>query len=190
MRIAVRTGLMVVGVALGALLTPQAAHAQDDPTITVTPSSGLRDGQTVTVSGAGFDPGAVRWPGTVCRAEVLALLPSTVDINSLCGAASLVQVTPNATGAFSTPMVVFQVQRTFLGGAIDCGQSDCVVLFLELVGPAQQLTGSAAARISFGPDVPTTKAQCKNGGWRNLANDQGQSFRNQGGCVSSVASQK
>jgi hypothetical protein len=34
--------------------------------------------------------------------------------------------------------------------------------------------------------VPTDKDQCKNGGWRNLADDQGQPFKNQGQCVSFV----
>jgi hypothetical protein len=38
--------------------------------------------------------------------------------------------------------------------------------------------------------VPQTKADCKNGGWRNLANDQGQPFRNQGQCVSDVTAHR
>ena len=32
------------------------------------------------------------------------------------------------------------------------------------------------------PPVPTTKAQCKNGGWRNYSG-----FKNQGDCVSFIA---
>jgi hypothetical protein len=34
--------------------------------------------------------------------------------------------------------------------------------------------------------VPTDKDQCKNGGWQNLADDQGEPFKNQGQCVSFV----
>jgi hypothetical protein len=34
--------------------------------------------------------------------------------------------------------------------------------------------------------VPTDKDQCKKGGWRNLADDQGEPFKNQGQCVSFV----
>jgi hypothetical protein len=34
--------------------------------------------------------------------------------------------------------------------------------------------------------VPTDKDQCKRGGWRNLANMEGEPFRNQGQCVSFV----
>jgi acetyl esterase/lipase len=37
------------------------------------------------------------------------------------------------------------------------------------------------------PAVPTSKADCKHGGWRNVVSDRGQSFRNQGQCVSFVA---
>jgi hypothetical protein len=34
--------------------------------------------------------------------------------------------------------------------------------------------------------VPTDKDQCKKGGWQNLADDQGEPFKNQGQCVSFV----
>lgn len=35
--------------------------------------------------------------------------------------------------------------------------------------------------------VPTSKGQCKNGGWQNLADNDGNTFKNQGDCVSFVA---
>ncbi len=38
--------------------------------------------------------------------------------------------------------------------------------------------------------TPTTRAACKNGGWRNFANDQGQPFRDQGQCVSYVVAHR
>lgn len=37
--------------------------------------------------------------------------------------------------------------------------------------------------------VPTSKDQCKKGGWQNFADDEGNVFKNQGDCVSFVASQ-
>jgi hypothetical protein len=37
--------------------------------------------------------------------------------------------------------------------------------------------------------VAVTKDQCKKGGWQNLADDEGNAFKNQGDCVSFVASQ-
>jgi hypothetical protein len=45
--------------------------------------------------------------------------------------------------------------------------------------------------VLFTYEVPvaTTKDQCKNGGWMNLADNNGNSFKNQGDCVSFVASQ-
>jgi hypothetical protein len=44
--------------------------------------------------------------------------------------------------------------------------------------------------VEVGPRTATTKADCKNGGWRNLANDQGEPFRNQGRCVSYVVAHR
>jgi hypothetical protein len=35
-------------------------------------------------------------------------------------------------------------------------------------------------------DVPQSSSDCKNGGWRNVTDDAGQPFRNQGQCVSFV----
>lgn len=37
---------------------------------------------------------------------------------------------------------------------------------------------------TFEPNVPTSKDQCKQGGWQNLENANGQPFKNQGQCVS------
>jgi hypothetical protein len=42
---------------------------------------------------------------------------------------------------------------------------------------ANALTHSSGAR------VPTTRADCMHGGWRDLVDDQGRQFRNQGDCV-------
>ncbi len=38
------------------------------------------------------------------------------------------------------------------------------------------------------PEVPTTQEACKNGGWQTLVDNNGNAFRNQGQCVSFVAS--
>ena len=45
-------------------------------------------------------------------------------------------------------------------------------------------------RIASTARTPTSKQACKKGGWRNLANDQGQPFRNQGQCVSFVVAHR
>ena len=191
MHLRVRAVLAVVGAVLVLVVfMPPGAQAQEGRSITVTPNTGLDDGQAVTVAGSGFDPDAGRWAGTVCLAEILNLLPSPTQINSLCGATSVVQPTPNATGAFSTTMVVHQVQPNFTGGTIDCRLSGCVVLFIDLSRDVLALSGWAEAEITFGSPTPLSKADCKNGGWRNLANDQGRSFRNQGQCVSYVVAHR
>ena len=45
------------------------------------------------------------------------------------------------------------------------------------------------SRLDLGaPPQPDTKDDCKNGGWMSLGDDQGNSFANQGDCVSFVAS--
>jgi hypothetical protein len=42
---------------------------------------------------------------------------------------------------------------------------------------------SEAATVPCSSPLPTTKEQCKNGGWKNY----GTKFKNQGDCVSFVA---
>lgn len=50
------------------------------------------------------------------------------------------------------------------------------------VGDVFTITGT----LTTPPPVPTDKNQCKDGGWQDLADNQGQPFRNQGQCVSFV----
>jgi hypothetical protein len=45
-------------------------------------------------------------------------------------------------------------------------------------------TGSLTAQVDL---VPTSKAACKNGGWQELTDNNGTAFKNQGDCVSYVA---
>jgi hypothetical protein len=45
-------------------------------------------------------------------------------------------------------------------------------------------TGSVTAVITF---VATDKSQCKDGGWQTLTDANGTPFKNQGDCVSYVA---
>ncbi len=52
---------------------------------------------------------------------------------------------------------------------------------------AATANGTITATLVLSPHTPQFKAECKNGGWRTLANDRGQAFRNQGQCVSFVA---
>jgi hypothetical protein len=47
--------------------------------------------------------------------------------------------------------------------------------------------GTVSGALQLPSATPSTKADCTNGGWRSLGDDQGQPFRNQGQCVRSVA---
>jgi len=67
-----------------------------------------------------------------------------------------------------------------------CDFIGCVVpgaWFESLVGADQHFRTYVAAL-----PVPTTKKDCENGGWRNVADDHGVPFRNQGQCVNFVVS--
>lgn len=55
-------------------------------------------------------------------------------------------------------------------------------------GPARSL--ATVVVLPAPPPTPTTKEQCKNGGWRELADGSGTPFKNQGDCVSFVATGK
>jgi hypothetical protein len=80
------------------------------------------------------------------------------------------------------------VRRSFLSGdghAIECGAApgDCLVV---VTGAVPGMAGLASVPISFAT-TPTTKLQCRDGGWRRILDAAGRGFRNQGGCVSYVA---
>jgi len=61
-------------------------------------------------------------------------------------------------------------------------------------GNCQTFTSPAgtATEIEDEPEyvVPTSKDQCKKDGWKTLADNEGNAFKNQGQCVSFVASAK
>ena len=53
---------------------------------------------------------------------------------------------------------------------------------IPFIAPGNDVNESA----NLAPPVPTSKDQCKNGGWQQLVDDHGQPFRNQGQCVAWV----
>lgn len=54
-------------------------------------------------------------------------------------------------------------------------------------GKANYLGSSASASIAIKLPVATTAKMCKNGGWQYATDDLGNVFKNQGDCVSFVA---
>jgi len=57
------------------------------------------------------------------------------------------------------------------------------IRFAEVDNQGFLTAGVDDVRIVSTAGTPTSKQACKKGGWSNLANDQGQPFRNQGQCV-------
>ena len=61
-----------------------------------------------------------------------------------------------------------------------------------IVGPDFQLNIAATVEVASTPPpppTPTTADQCKHGGWQGLTDSNGTLFKNQGDCVSFVATQ-
>ena len=159
-----RKAFVIVVVACAALvLATSTALSQVGPSVTVTPDTGLVDGQTVTVQGSGFDPSTVDIGVAQCPAESTSAADCVGH-----------KVVPASGGSFSTTFVVNRcasvARRCFIGAS-------------NLNGlPA--FTEQVKVPVTFVGATPATADDCKNGGWQNLADDQDQPFHNQGQCVS------
>src|SRR5215471_15897818 len=114
-----RRAALLVAVCMGVQLAlPSPAFAAG--TVTVTPSTNLANGQTVTVAGSGWTPAA---PG---QTEVCETIASATPNGGDC---SGVGVTLSLSGSFSTP---FKVQQTIfvpsLGRTVNCAtEKNCVI---------------------------------------------------------------
>lgn len=115
--------------------TPQAAA------ITVTPDTGLVDGQTVTVAGTGFAPDSVMF---VLQCRVGA------TTNYSCGWVGYATVQSDGSGAFTTSLQLNRLLYTFSGAPVfDCTPAgSCAVTVLTSAGSL------AEAPIAFDPTVP------------------------------------
>src|SRR4051794_7858595 len=114
-----RFGIAVVTltVALGGLTGVAApAGAADSHTVTVTPSTGLSDGQTVTVKGTGFTetPALYDWYVSQCSAAVLEA-PNDINhaVNDCNQQEPFLFTHADAAGNLSSPLVV---RKTFTAG--------------------------------------------------------------------------
>ena len=143
---------------------------------TVSPNLGLSEGQHVNVSGFGLSPGS---------SYVLEQCVQ-VPFASFCDTSYDVPLTLDPEGSFgATDFVVHaNIDVTVPGGTnpIDCRQDRCYVGVIG--GPGYQ--HPAPVFIEFSA-TPLTKADCKDGGWQQVVDSQGRPFKNQGDCVSFVA---
>ncbi len=142
----VRAAVMLAGVAGVILIASGVASA--DVAITVTPNNALVDGQTVTVNGSGWQPGAEIG---VCEAFVVGTPdPSDCDLHTTVQAPSA-----DANGNFtaSVPIVRFANTASHQHQLVDCADpaTRCVV------GAQVEVSGGATATVTlnFAPAAPS-----------------------------------
>jgi hypothetical protein len=138
-------GVLLLGLSLSLMIESPAAAAG---AVTVTPTAGLLDGQTVTIDATGFDPFV---DVAFCQALMLGS-PGPED----CGRPFSTGTT-DESGDFSTPYVVrrfmfsSQLERT-----VDCADpsANCVIGFAQ----ANNVGGTAVLTpIAFEPSPPPTR---------------------------------
>lgn len=117
-RAAVVAAIMLSVAVTGGAVASAATAA--DPTITVTPATGLTDGQTVEVAGTGFTPGE-----TVVVGEC-----AVVGDTLACAKGGGIIVSVDAEGGIATPLVVkksFEAIRhdDTSAGVVDCATVRC-----------------------------------------------------------------
>ena len=189
MRLRLRAGLAPLAVAVLGLVGA-ACQPAPPPTLTVTPSTGLEDGQTVTVTGGPFPELVI--PVLLQCAEPLDVTDlSSVVTRCDFGPTPSFDAAGNLVPSAFTVHDVITLEGIFGSPPYDCTvRDDCVVAVVGFVGAVSGPLVGAKASISFRPEVPTSRADCLNGGWRSLANDQGQSFGNQGLCLRHVVARR
>lgn len=60
------------------------------------------------------------------------------------------------------------------------------VLFTHPTIPVLTMEGTVAGSINVPPATPTSRDDCRHGGWRDVVDEHGQPFRNVGDCISWV----
>jgi hypothetical protein len=111
------------------------------PTMTVTPDTGLVDGDTVTVEAEGFTP----------NSQVAVLqCDQTVSPNGAgCNTAAYKMVQTDGTGAISTDMTVDRLLY-LQAGTVDCAVATCRMVVAELPYGYP----NTSADLAFDPSVP------------------------------------
>jgi hypothetical protein len=144
-KLALKVG--AVGVAAGAILVPAAAAHAAVPSITVTPNTGLADGDSVTVAGTGYTAGAT--------IAVLECADAPVTASTQCDLSAIATNTATAgtDGTFTKSITV----HTGMVGSGTCaaGSSTCAIV----AGNEADQTESASSPLTFaaaGPSITVT----------------------------------
>ena len=145
---------MALTTELAAAAVAPTAGAAGPRSITVTPATGVTDGDAVTVSGTGFTL-TPTLSVTLCEARILDAAGNLVSavVTAACGAESGITASA-AGGMFTTAMTALRSQRS-VGGAdtVTCGdQPDDCVVFAVQVNPRGQGTWGTTS-ISFDSTV-------------------------------------
>jgi Carboxypeptidase regulatory-like domain/Neocarzinostatin family len=143
MRSGVRVPCAVLVACGGAMVGAPSAAQEAPPTLTVTPATDLADGDTVQVTGSGFEPSSL---GGFCQAVV----DGPLDIGDCSGPIEIVRI--DEAGQFSGS---FEVSRFMgpsnTGVATDCAQPEAACV----IGAESQDGGQAAvAPLTFTPQPP------------------------------------
>ena len=158
----VGAALATVAVAAVGFAAPAGAAVHS---ITVTPSTGLSDGQVVQVTGSGFTetPLVNDWAVSECRADVLNAPITLLNALGSCDVATppFVFVHADAQGNFS---MAFTLHQTITVGTspVDCSVTPCAILVAQITSSSLGFDG-AGAPISFGPPPPSAAALHANG---------------------------
>ncbi len=150
-----RTRVLAVGCAalgVGALLLAAPALAAT-PGISVSPSTGLANGQTVTVSLSGFSAGA---PVAVIECSPLQATAQ----QAACDTAGVKIVTANASGTATTPFTVTTGQIGTAAGSTCPGQGGvCLITAANTGNQTQNATAQVAFTVaSTATPAPATTA--------------------------------
>ena len=109
------------------------------PTVSVSPATGLADGQTVTVTGRGYSANA---PVGILQCPADATSPDR------CDGRTADSFSTDASGGFSRSAVVHRVITDAHGVTTDCGTAGaCAVISVYIHG----FQGRAAAPLAFAP---------------------------------------
>ncbi|MFA7296639.1 MAG: hypothetical protein WC211_05555 [Dehalococcoidia bacterium] len=138
-------------------------------------------------------------PWTVCGVDEYVLIPGTATSDVVCAPkiATTTTVTfgpgpfvANGTAYTATatvsPVDAGTATIVYTGDCVNAGSS-CTAT-ATYAGDATHLGSSATASIVITLPVATTADRCKQGGWQGLTDHLGNRFKNQGDCVSYVAS--
>src|SRR5579862_3939397 len=136
MRFSARAALCLaaIGVAAGAALVPASQSlAATAPSLSLNPSSGLHDGESVTVTGSHFAPNKTYY-----------MLQCSGSTEAECAIGSLVNGSTSASGAFTTS---FTVHTGAIGsGTCNATSTNCLLVTTTDTNPSDT---AAAAKVTL-----------------------------------------